>query len=454
MNAQGNEQTAIPGPGWRMLWSDNFNEFQLDIVAFLAVLGEGSILSTAQISALSCLFYLPRLIPAPQALLRTTRPAALPSEAATITAVHSGNIKEHIPQIAHVLLSKEMPPFAVRCVSVKIDRKLRARPLTRADILLRGQPNVATLPTKHDLPLVKLKAMGPLAGVTLLGFFISLALFIVSLVLGDGMSFVATLLLSGLSTLVGISNKWELRLPRHHNPSSKLPAGDVVIRYPNKSFLVVFCEEEVARELFWAVDEIKYHIRNGTTYRMISLVGTLMLMLGVVVLANAKLPLKFCWTGAFLILNAVHWGAAALPQHWHWDFSCLKVEEQGISGGSNNGTYMEALGKAIIVTKSVEWVRLGRAVPFTHKWDDWLAEAERAANTVGSDRGIVKDCLWKSPGQGNTGIVWGIPSADQWTARGSWDKINGHADESEEQGSNRSSEPTIGATDHDRTSER
>lgn len=104
MSALEDDQLAIPGPTWRMLWSDNFNEFQLDIVGFLAILGEGSILSTAQISALSCLFYLPRLIPAPQALLRTVRPAALPSEPAIITAVHSGNLKEQIPQIAHVLL--------------------------------------------------------------------------------------------------------------------------------------------------------------------------------------------------------------------------------------------------------------------------------------------------------------------------------------------------------------
>jgi len=87
-----------------MLWTDDFNEFQLDIVGFLAVLGEGSILSTSQISALSWLFYLPRLIPAPQALLRTVRPTALPSEVATVIAVHSGNIKEHLPHVAGVLL--------------------------------------------------------------------------------------------------------------------------------------------------------------------------------------------------------------------------------------------------------------------------------------------------------------------------------------------------------------
>lgn len=98
------EGISFPGSGWRMSWTDNFREFELDIVGFLAILGEGSILSTAQISALSCLFYLPRLIPAPQALLRTARPTALPSEVANVTAVHSGNTKEHIPHVANVLL--------------------------------------------------------------------------------------------------------------------------------------------------------------------------------------------------------------------------------------------------------------------------------------------------------------------------------------------------------------
>jgi len=60
---------------------------------------------------------------------------------------------------------------------------------------------------------------------------------------------------------------------------------------------------------------------------VISLVGTLMLMLGVIVLANAKLPLKFCWTGAYLLLNAAHWAAAALPQRMHWDLSAFQVQE-------------------------------------------------------------------------------------------------------------------------------
>lgn len=131
-----------------------------------------------------------------------------------------------------------------------------------------------------------------------------------------------------------------------------------------------------------------------------------MLMLGVIILANATLPLKFCWTGAYLILNAAHWAAAALPQRMHWDLSCFKVEEQGVASGPSNKTYMDALGMAVMVTKCVEWLRLGRAVPFTRKWDDWLAEAERVASTVGRRAGIVEDRLWKSDGPAREGMVW------------------------------------------------
>lgn len=340
-----------------------------------------------------------------------------------------------------------MPPFTVRCVSVTIDREIQEQPLTISDTLFRGQTRATNVShTNQRLPLVKLNPLGPLAWVTLLGAFVSLALFIVSIVLGDGMSLIATLLLSGLSTLVGLSNKWELRLPRKYTGRTKLPPGDVVIKFPNKSFLVVFCEEEVARELFWAVEEIEYHIQNATAYRMISLVGTLMLMLGVVVLANAKLPLKFCWTGAYLLLNAAHWAAAALPPRLHWDLSAFRVEEQGIAGGPDNDTYMDALGKAIVVTKSVEWLRLGKAVPFTHKWDEWLAEAERAANTCGCRPGRVDGRLWKRDGSEKMGTVWDMPPVNRWTARGSWDKINGCVDESEHHVDGHTIEPTVGAS--------
>ena len=103
----GNANTTISHPGskWTILWGNGpFHNFQLDIVGFLAVLGEGSVTANAQVSALSTLFYLPRLIPAPQALLWPTRPVQLEAKKAMVTGVESGIIKDHVHHVAHILL--------------------------------------------------------------------------------------------------------------------------------------------------------------------------------------------------------------------------------------------------------------------------------------------------------------------------------------------------------------
>jgi hypothetical protein len=81
-----------------------FENLQLDIVGFLAILGEGLMLANAQVSALSRLFYPPRLLPAPQALLQPSRPRLLRPEVGTVARIHSGNLRDHVNHIGHVLL--------------------------------------------------------------------------------------------------------------------------------------------------------------------------------------------------------------------------------------------------------------------------------------------------------------------------------------------------------------
>lgn len=97
---------SFPGEGWRIKWysGGTLRNFELDLIGFLAILGEGSILSIAQVSALSRLFFLPRLLPAPQALLRPSRPLNLETTPARVIGVHSGNRKDHMHHIAHILL--------------------------------------------------------------------------------------------------------------------------------------------------------------------------------------------------------------------------------------------------------------------------------------------------------------------------------------------------------------
>jgi hypothetical protein len=275
-----------------------------------------------------------------------------------------------------------MPTFAVRCV--KVTKRDDIRPPTRMDTILRGVNRSATRSPEIVPPSVKAKANGPLSWVTLLGFFMSVFIFILSVVFGDGMSMIATILLSLLSTLVGVSNKWNLRLPRR--PQTDAPPGDVVIRYPNGSYLIVQCDEDVARELYFAPEEIDYTITSPTYYRLLSLFGTLMLMLGVIALANAKLQLQMVWAGAYILINIAHWVVAAVPQKMHWDLSCYDVREQGVEGGPSNPSFTEALWKAILITKSQSWVKNGKAAPETEVWDAWLDKAEEQAKKCAKKR--------------------------------------------------------------------
>lgn len=103
--ADTNTTISWPGSDWQMLWGNGgFENFQLDIVGFLAVLGEGSVLANSQVAALSWLFYLPRILPAPQALLPPTRPRTLPSAPASVCGVKSGNTKDRVYHVANILL--------------------------------------------------------------------------------------------------------------------------------------------------------------------------------------------------------------------------------------------------------------------------------------------------------------------------------------------------------------
>ena len=77
---------------------------QLDVAGFLAILGEGSILANAQVAALSPIIFLPRLMPAPQALMMPSRPTKLEPAVGYTTGVQSGNHRDYINHVGHVLV--------------------------------------------------------------------------------------------------------------------------------------------------------------------------------------------------------------------------------------------------------------------------------------------------------------------------------------------------------------
>ncbi|KAH0848933.1 hypothetical protein FOPE_03217 [Fonsecaea pedrosoi] len=140
-------------------FSDN-QGFQLDIVGFLAILGEGSVETIAQVATLSYLIYVPRLLPAPQIFIRPSRPEKLETTAgANVIGVHSGNTGEDIHHVAHALhRGDKLRPNTVTCVRVR----------------------------ENDKPRPSIKRFGPLAWLVFLGAAMSGALLALSIYYEDG----------------------------------------------------------------------------------------------------------------------------------------------------------------------------------------------------------------------------------------------------------------------------
>ena len=225
----------------------------------------------------------------------------------------------------------------------------------------------------------------------------SFALFVLSIVYNDGMALLATVFLSLLSTNTGIANHWRPS-PNDPKPDPHSPPGDVVIKYPQGAFIIVKCDERTARYLYFNPSErCIYTVQSSVLYRGFSLISTLLLMGGVIALANARIELQTGFAAAYMIINICYWIGAALPPANHWNLRRLRIEEIIIEGGwalpgiaPSDGTpsYTEALWKAIAVTGTKHWIKEAGWAPKTPAWDDWLHEAESAAKEETINKGI------------------------------------------------------------------
>lgn len=103
------------------------------MVTLLAVVGESAIAEHAQTLTASALCLLPRIIPAPQALLRPQRPLRLPKTAARVSGVYSGVSLDSVGFFANILHPLEdLPSFAFRVLEIRHRSDLlRAPPLRR-----------------------------------------------------------------------------------------------------------------------------------------------------------------------------------------------------------------------------------------------------------------------------------------------------------------------------------
>lgn len=358
--------TSEDGPmGWR-----------LDVVTLLAVIGESSIAEHAQAMTASAACLLPRLIPAPQALIKGTRPARMPETRAFITGVYSGVTLDSVGFFANIMHPlDDVKPFAFTMFEIKhVDREnddaagapgwrrllpggRRRRHLKVGDdaesqarssavaleALDRGggdgaprQPGITrrltsritnpARPRSAKRPAIPAAFYSPVHILSLLSMLLSLAIIGTAAKWQDGTAIVAVTLISLASSIVGAASWWRpLLMSRSHQ--NKVPAGDVVIRTREGAFIYVKCTEEVARELYSGTEECEYRV-GDRTYRGLMGVGTLLLMVSVILLGNCSWNSQLFVGAAYVVLNALYWAMGLLPRRLFWDMSryrCVDV---------------------------------------------------------------------------------------------------------------------------------
>ncbi|KAI4196045.1 MAG: hypothetical protein LQ346_003300 [Caloplaca aetnensis] len=322
---------------------------KLEIVGLLAILGEVAVAQTARTSCLTGSGFLPRLLPAPQALLRVSRLERLPTEAADVIGYRSGNVRHTLGLIPRLLTKPErLNRYHVECLRIE-----RAK--------------------KDEEAIVTAAAFGPLTMLAIVSCTSLLALVFFSWWLGDGMAIVALALLGSVTSLAHLCLYSKIKLAPYKEKDRVVPKSDVVVVYPNGTFQIISCDEDIARKLFIEPEQCVYLITNANVYRMLAGSATLMLMVGVICLANAKPKLQVAFACTMIFLNAAHWGVAALPEHVHWDLRTFEVEPTQTWATER---YSQALWTVIASTGTTRWVRSANIAPDSQAWDDWLKEAE------------------------------------------------------------------------------
>ena len=291
-----------------MRFIPSFGALELDIVGIVAILGEGATSRNAQASSLSWWHLLPRLYPAPQALLRPSGEEKLPTELGCVIGAHSGRIRNELNFFTQVLHPKELEPYSVELVEVK--RKEHDDDKTR--------------------PTFSASKKGHMAALSFLGWIMSGILIALSAWRDDGPALTATILLSATSSFAGLASYSRIDDSEEiidQKNKGKTPLSDIIIFYPKTGALrVVRCDEETNR-LYFRVETCKRYLRD-TLYRYVAFTATGTLMAGLIMLGNSTPPMQAAFAASYVLLNGLYWASSALNpliHVWEHDFHITQI---------------------------------------------------------------------------------------------------------------------------------
>ncbi|KAI4112704.1 MAG: hypothetical protein LQ345_006186 [Seirophora villosa] len=296
------------------------NDWRLDIVSILAVLGESHIKIHAQAITASRLCLLPRLLPNPQALLQQARPKRLP-----------------------------LPPYAVQTTEIG---------------WTRGQEKV---------PVVY-RTLAPLNVVAIASSLLSIAVLIWSALLHDGVAFIGVLLISLASSALGYASYWRRNLP-NRVARRMTPIEEIVLQTRWEAFVIVLCKDDIARSLYWQPEDCRYASSSRAARLLGGVVGGLMVLAGVVLFANcSSWAMQAAIGTSYATLNVVYWLVTVMPEAWSWDLRCYDVRSRQDTVQHPN--FIAAVSSAIRLTWSTRWVHDHQVLPKSAVWSRWLEMAE------------------------------------------------------------------------------
>jgi hypothetical protein len=219
------------------------------------------------------------------------------------------------------------------------------------------------------------------------GFLQALVLLAFSICSGDLQSATATVCFSLFSSLAYYSNKRiDQHVPaRQFREKMSSTSETVVISYPTGSFLVVYCDDEVARDLYLPEHTVAYAL-SLNVYRLFTFVNRVVLWVGIFSLANAHFENQVAWAVSYALLGSAYWAADTSQGAGHgheaagYQVSDERLPDAGAMDGAGvpeDSAFYQALWKAVVATKEVGWVVKSGLVPETAVWKEWVEKAER-----------------------------------------------------------------------------
>ncbi|KAL1640070.1 hypothetical protein SLS58_007337 [Diplodia intermedia] len=212
--------------------------------------------------------------------------------------------------------------------------------------------------------------------------------------------------MSLVAPLAGLANLAKLPPGQHLSGADKSGQGDVVIRQAGKSgeggghsFDIVRCSRAVAEEVFFAHETASYTMKHDYQYYLITALADVLLRISVVFLALSTTMLQAYFIAGYAILTLVYGLTSTIPSTLYLLTSPYIVEEEKIDE-PESPTYTQALWKAIVLTKSINWINLGDMAPRDAVWTEWLRQACEAAQIAASTEsgGVI---TWEIPKEFN-----------------------------------------------------